>query len=104
MNLEDFKKILTKSPITISYFSYPACSVCKVLRPKIEALAGQYNSVGFTYLDTEKQPEIAGQYSVFTVPSILIFVEGRESKRLSRNFSVNEVQNFLERIIGIMEA
>jgi thioredoxin len=103
MNLTEFKEELNRQPIVISYFSYPECTVCKVLRPKIEALSSQYNLVGFKYLDTKEHPEIAGQYSIFTVPSILIFVEGKESKRLSRNFSVKDVQDFIERIIGIME-
>ena len=102
--LEKFDKLTKQHPIVISYFSYPECNVCKVLRPKVEELAKQYDQVTFTYIDTKEQPELAGQYSIFTVPSILIFVDGKESKRLSRNFSVNEVQQFIERMIGLMDA
>jgi len=98
---EQFEKLMQLHPIVISYFSTQECNVCKVLRPKIEELASKYDEVSFTYIDTTKQPELAGQFSIFTVPSILIFVEGKESKRLSRNFSVNEVQSFIERMIGL---
>ncbi len=38
-------------PITIAYFSTPDCTVCKILRPKIEGLAAQYNQVTFTNID-----------------------------------------------------
>ncbi len=104
MNIEAFQKAITSAPIVISYFSYPACNVCKVLRPKIESLIAQYDEVAFLYVDTHEAPQLAGQYTIFTVPTILIFVDGRESLRLSRNFSVGEVQAFLERMTGLMRA
>ncbi|KAA3614985.1 MAG: thioredoxin [Calditrichaeota bacterium] len=102
MQLDQFDEFLKNHPIVISYFSTPQCSVCKVLRPKIEKLIENYNEVVFKYIDTTKQPELAGQYSIFAVPSILIFVEGKESKRLSRNFSVSEVHQFLERMTRLI--
>ncbi len=102
MTIETFQKAITSAPIVIGYFSYPACNVCKVLRPKVEALSAQYEEVDFIYVDTHEAPQLAGQYTIFTVPTILIFVEGRESLRLSRNFSVGEVEAFLQRMTGLM--
>ncbi len=102
MNIELFQKERNAAPIVIAYFSYPACNVCKVLRPKIETLSAQYDEVRFIYVDTHESPQLAGQYTIFTVPTLLIFVEGRESLRLSRNFSVGDVQAFLDRITGLM--
>ncbi|RMH64949.1 MAG: thioredoxin [Calditrichaeota bacterium] len=103
MDVETFQLQLKKRPITLAYFSYPACQVCKVLRPKVEALAGQYDLVDFIYVDTHQAPKLAGQYTVFTVPTLIIFVDGRESKRLSRHFAIADVQTFLDRIITVME-
>jgi len=100
--MEQFEQVIKKSPIVLAYFSYPTCSVCKVLRPKIETLAAGYDDVGFEYIDTYQHPEVAGQHTVFSVPTLLVFVEGRESKRLSRNFSVDEVRVFVERMLELM--
>ncbi len=100
--MEQFKQLIRQKPVLIAYFSYPSCSVCKVLRPKIEELASNYADVGFEYVDTQQRPEIAGQYTIFSVPTILIFVDGKEGKRLSRNFSVNEVRDFIERMLALM--
>ncbi len=102
MTIETFQKAITSAPIVIGYFSYPSCNVCKVLRPKVEALSAQYEEVDFIYVDTHEAPQLAGQYTIFTVPTIVIFVEGRESLRLSRNFSVGEVEAFLQRMTGLM--
>ncbi len=104
MNIDLFQKELKSAPIVIAYFSYPACNVCKVLRPKVEALSARYDEARFIYVDTHESPQLAGQYTIFTVPTLLIFVEGRESMRLSRNFSVGDVQVFLDRISGLMRA
>jgi len=102
--MEKFERAVRKNKIVIAYFSYPSCSVCKVLRPKVEALVAKYKQVGFEYVDTHLNPEIAGQFMVFSVPTLIFFVEGRESKRLGRNFSIMEVQDFIERLTALMGA
>jgi len=49
------------------------------------------------YVDVEKIPDLAAQYSVFTVPVILIFFEGRETFRKARNVGVDELLNLVNR-------
>lgn len=36
--------------------------------------------------------EVAGQYTVFAVPTLLLMVEGREVARFSRHFSMQELE------------
>ena len=84
--------------LLIVYFSFPACNVCKVIRPKVEALLENYPQVKFTYINTEKEREIAGQNSVFAVPTIILFNKGKELHRWSRNFSLSEIETELDRI------
>jgi len=41
--------------------------------------------------------EIAGQLSVFTVPTILIFFDGKELIRTSRNISIEQLRGQIRR-------
>ena len=43
------------------------------------------------------QPELAVRHMVFSVPTLIIFFEGRESLRLSRNLSLSELHDKLRR-------
>ena len=98
MTLEEFSQTLQKPGIVICYFSHDECSVCKVLRPKIQEIINQIPDISFLYIDVRENPQISGQNMVFAVPTIIIFFEGREAKRYSRNISIPELKIYLERI------
>ncbi len=96
--IEELELLKQKEKIVLVYFSHEKCNVCKVLKPKIaNMLKEKYSKVKMYYSDTEKTPEIAGQNSVFTVPTILVFIEGSEYIRKSRNISLAELADAIER-------
>jgi thioredoxin-like negative regulator of GroEL len=80
------------------YFSSESCSVCKVLKPRVaELLQEKFPHMISLYVDTEKSPVIAGQFRVFTIPTILLYFEGREQVRFSRNIGINQLEAAIER-------
>lgn len=84
--IDEFNKFLQESAAVVAYFSTQQCNVCRVLKPKIEnMLIENFPQIKFVYIDTEESPEVAAQNSVFAVPAILVFFEGREFLRKSRN-------------------
>lgn len=101
MTLNDFKNIISRPGISVGYFSHDACNVCKVLKPQVQELTGQYDNAHFTYVNTVETPEIAGQFMVFAVPTIILFMDGREAKRFSRNLAIGELDNFLKRMTDL---
>ncbi len=80
------------------YFSHEKCNVCKVLKPKIEELIKEkYPKIEMYYVDTEHSQEIAGQNSIFAIPTILVFLGGREYIRKSRNIGIAELSEAIQR-------
>ncbi|MBC8215194.1 MAG: thioredoxin family protein [Candidatus Marinimicrobia bacterium] len=88
--------------LVLKYFSTPTCNVCKVLRPKVEDLVEKSNGWNFQYVDTTQSPEIAGQNLIFAVPTILLIVQGKEVKRFSRNVSLYELEQTLNKYSSIL--
>ncbi len=98
-----FENILKEQEAVFVYFSHDKCSVCKTLKPKLEiALKEEFPKLTQIYVDIEKYPEIAGQYNIFTVPVILVFFEGKESFRKTRNVGVNEMVQLIQRPYSIL--
>ena len=60
VNNQDIWDKIKQAPVLVSYFSYPECSVCRVLRPKVEALVAELPEVDFLYVNTHRHPEISG--------------------------------------------
>ncbi len=90
-----FETIQSK-PLMLAYFSTPECNVCRVLRPKVEELLREYPAVEFLYVDSSLHPETAGQHLVFAAPTIILFMDGREMRRFSRNLAMEELDHALE--------
>ncbi|MBX3043865.1 MAG: thioredoxin family protein [Candidatus Kapabacteria bacterium] len=97
-SFDELNNEISNKLISLVYLSHQNCSVCKVLKPKIsELLTEEYPNVKMLYADIEKIPEIKGQFSVFAVPTIIFFIEGRENFRRSRNIGIGELRDLIER-------
>jgi thioredoxin-like negative regulator of GroEL len=100
---ERLRKLTEDADGTLLYFSNDACNVCKVLKPKvIDLLQDTFPRMEMGYVDTEKSPELSGQHRVFTIPTLLIFFQGREQHRFSRNISLHQLEAAIERPYGLI--
>jgi len=101
--IEDIEKTIKENPAVMLYFSAPTCNVCHALKPKLlEAIEGNFKEFKIVSIDTSIEQEIAAHYSVFAIPTVLVFLDGREFLRKSRHMSVDEVVREIERPYSIM--
>ena len=63
---------------------------------------GEFLTFKIEGIDISQTPDISAYYSVFTVPTVLIFFEGREFLRKSRNMSVAEITDAIRRPYNLM--
>jgi thioredoxin-like negative regulator of GroEL len=97
------EQTIKENPAVMLYFSAPTCSVCHVLKPKLfEAIASEFDTFENIDIDISITPEIGSHYGVFTAPTVIVFLDGREFLRKSRNMSVGEVIEEIRRPYDIM--
>lgn len=102
-NIEDIKKIIEENLAVMVYFSAPTCNVCHALKPKLlEAIDSNFKQFEIVSVDTSIEQECAAHFSVFAIPTVLIFLDGREFLRKSRHMSVDEVIREIKRPYEIM--
>jgi thioredoxin-like negative regulator of GroEL len=102
-SLEEFMEAVENNVAVLAYFSTDTCSVCHVLKPKVEQLiARDFPQMKILYIPSVQQPEVAGQNRVFTAPTVLVFFEGRETIRRSRAFAINELKSEIERPYSLL--
>lgn len=101
--LESINQTLTTNDAVMLYFSAPSCNVCHALKPKLtEAIMDNFPTFVIESINISETPEIASQFSVFTIPTVLIFFQGREFLRKSRHMSVGEVTDAIARPYNLM--
>lgn len=101
--IEDLKTIIDENLAVILYFSAPTCNVCHALKPKLfEAIEKNFDKFKIVEIDVSQDQEIAANFSVFAIPTLLVFLDGREFLRKSRHMSVDEVVKEIKRPYDIM--
>lgn len=94
--------INTGEPVLI-YFSGENCSVCKVLKPKIEQeVIKNFPKFKLYEVKTDIYKELTSQFTVFSIPTVLIFFDRKEFKRYGRNMSIPLFIEELERPYNLM--
>ncbi|MBS9782616.1 MAG: thioredoxin family protein [Arcobacter sp.] len=90
------------NPILI-YFSSKNCSVCEVLKPKIEeSILKNFPKFKLFEIKSGENRDIASSFSVFSSPSIIIYFDKKEFKRYGRNMSVYEMIEDIKRPYKLM--
>lgn len=75
---EDFKKeVLEDKGVVFVDFYADWCGPCKMTGPIIDELANEVTNVKFIKVNVDENPDLASQYSVFSIPTFLIFKEGK---------------------------
>ena len=79
-------------------FGGKQCNVCHALRPQLEnMLESHYPDVTSAYIDCEVSPEICAQHSVFTLPVVQFYIEGKKITEFSRSFSIEQLRQSMHR-------
>jgi thioredoxin-like negative regulator of GroEL len=95
---EEFEKFIKENGAALLYFSTPQCNVCKVLKPKLEEfIKDEFEKMICGYVNMELIPSISAQNQIFTVPTILVYLNGKEFLRKSRNINLEEFREELQR-------
>ena len=74
------------------YFSTTSCSVGENLEPKvIELLKNEFPLIQYQPIDMNENQVISAHFNVFAEPTVIVFFDGKETIRKSRNFSLQEL-------------
>lgn len=72
------EEVLDYSGVTLVDFWAPWCGPCRMVAPFIEQIAEEYQGkakVG--KLNTDENPKISGKFNILSIPTMLIFKNGK---------------------------
>jgi thioredoxin 1 len=76
------QEVLQGGKLTVVDFWAPWCGPCKMLGPIVEELAAEYEGrAKLCKIDTDQNQDIAAQYGIASIPTLIFFKDGNEIGR-----------------------
>lgn len=93
---------IEENDISVVTFINEACNVCLSIYPDLEDLEQTFERVAFAMVNTTDDPTYTGSHNIFVYPAIIVYVQGKESKRFERVFSFDDIKNTIARYDSLL--
>lgn len=95
---EDFTQEVLNSPIPVLVdFFATWCGPCKMLAPVLESVSESYEGkVKFVKIDVDEAGDIARDYSIMSIPTLIIFKNGEEAGKTVGALGAEELGEWID--------
>ncbi len=95
---ENFENEVLNSdkPVLVDFWAQ-WCGPCRMLGPIIEEIANDYEGkVKVGKVNVDEQPNLASKYGIASIPTVIVFKNGKPEKTLVGLRSKNEIENMIK--------
>lgn len=100
-NINDIVQAIADHRLCLFYIKSPDCGVCNVMLDKVELMVESYPSLCSFYTDITEEPLIAGRFLVYSGPTVLLILDGKEVYRSSGFIKLEELNHKVSQYIEV---
>ncbi|MBU3160734.1 thioredoxin family protein [Clostridium frigoris] len=96
-SINDIKDFIKENKFVMLYFSSDGCNVCNDILPRLKELLKKHSKVVSGHVEVQNIPSVASVFAVFTIPTIIIYLEEKEIVKQSRYINFLELKEKIQR-------
>lgn len=79
---ENFQELVVNAEkkVLVDFWA-PWCGPCRMVLPVVEEIAEEREDIVVGKINVDEQPELANQFGVMTIPTLIVFENGQEVER-----------------------
>ena len=78
VNTQEFNELMNEKAVLVDFFA-TWCGPCKMLSPVLEGVAEKMkDKVTIVKVDVDRSPDLAAKFGVMSVPTMIMFKNGRQ--------------------------
>ncbi|MFA5133546.1 MAG: thioredoxin [Patescibacteria group bacterium] len=100
LNSKNFNKEVmeSKEPVLVDFWA-SWCGPCKMMAPVVEELSGEMKGIKIAKLNIEDEEQIANNFGIMSIPSFLIFKNGKVTDQASGVMPKEKLASFIKNAI-----
>lgn len=91
----EFKEKIATGTVLVDFYA-DWCGPCKMIAPVLERLAGEYTDVRIVKVNIDEAGQLAKEQRVMSIPTLVLFREGKESGRLIGVHAEQAIRHLIE--------
>ena len=101
-SIKDIEQTIKDNRLCLFFIKAPDCGVCNVMLDKVEKIADVFPSLCSLYTDIIEEPLIASHFLVYSGPTVLLLMDGKEVYRASQFIDLEELKYTINRYIELL--